>query len=114
MSQHELYSRVCGFRFPHDLANSKPTSDGGCSIPSDVIERVKQSVAKHLSPEGEILNLYIWGSRFYRNASNKSDYDLIAIVTGTPEKSSFYQPRARYFLHLDFQPHLPFATSKFL
>lgn len=81
---NELYSRVCGFVFPRLPAGSGPTSGTQCPVSPELIERVKRGVAKHLSADGELLNLYIWGSRFYRNASTKSDYDLVAIVTGTP------------------------------
>lgn len=90
-NHHELYSRVCGFVYPRSLPTTTPIKDRECPIPHELVQRVKAGVAKHLSAHGKILNLYIWGSRFYRNASTNSDYDLVAIVTGTYRNSSVLQ-----------------------
>lgn len=51
-------------------------------VPAEVVQQVRERVAKALAPGGQLLNLYVWGSRFYLNASTNSDYDLVAIVTG--------------------------------
>jgi hypothetical protein len=61
-------------------------------VPAEVIEKVRHGVPAHLSPEGKLLNLYIWGSRFYMNHSTNSDYDLVAIVTGTLAKARLSKP----------------------
>lgn len=51
-------------------------------VPQEIVEKVRSAVKTHLSADGELLNLYVWGSRFYMNHSTRSDYDLVAIVTG--------------------------------
>ena len=48
-------------------------------ILSTVVDLAKQN----LQPEGNVLNLYEWGSRWFGTAhKSSSDYDFLAIVTG--------------------------------
>lgn len=77
--------------FSIDLSHYDALASRPCPVPDDLIEKVKNGIKKHLSPSGELLNLYVWGSRFYLNHTSNSDYDLVAIVTGTPYKCNFQQ-----------------------
>lgn len=88
-SQHnDLYSNVCGFIYPSDeVVNAcRKEGDEPCPIEAEIVEKAVEGIKKHLSADGRVLNLYMWGSRFYKNSKKESDYDLVAIVTGTRAK----------------------------
>jgi hypothetical protein len=82
-SSVSIDQNVCGTVYAVDFSRYDRLFNRPMPVPPDVIEKVRFGIAKHLSPGGELLNLYVWGSRFYMNHTTKSDYDLVAIVTGT-------------------------------
>jgi hypothetical protein len=58
------------------IKNTTPPRDVILSTVVDLIQR-------NLKPEGKVLNLYEWGSRWFGTAhETASDYDFLAIVTG--------------------------------